>query len=248
MTHDTGRFVWFEMLTDDEEAIKRFYLELLPWKVEAMPMPEGAYSMIKAGETPVAGFAPLPRPGVSPHWVAYLSVDDVDAAARAVVAAGGDTLMDPIDIPGVGRAQPVKDDQGAAFFLFRAAEGDPEPAAGPGAFHWNELWTPDPDKAARFFEKALGFSSRETEMPAGTYIVLTKGGKDRGGILRAPDAAAPTRWVPYVEVADADAALARAKRGGATLLGEPIEVPEVGRFGLVADPQGGTLGLIAPQR
>lgn len=247
MSKDSGRFVWFELLSDAAAEAARFYTEVVPWTVEAMPMPGGDYSMIKAGDAGVGGFAPLPAPGVSPHWVSYLAVEDVDAAVAAVKKAGGKVLMDAIDVPGVGRMQPVKDPAGGAFFVFRGeGDGDDEAATGPGTFHWNELWTRDPAKTVTFYEKVFGFTHSEMEMPEGTYFVLEHGGVPRAGVMAAPDPRAPVQWVPYVEVADTDAATKRATRGGATLLGELADVPDVGRIGLIRDPFGGTLGLIKP--
>jgi hypothetical protein len=247
MSKNTGRFVWFELFSDAATEAARFYAEVLPWTVEAMPMPGGDYSMIKAGDAGVGGFAPLPAPGVSPHWVSYLAVEDVDAAVAAVKKAGGKVLMDAIDVPGVGRMQPVKDPAGGAFFVFRGEGEESGPTTtGPGTFHWNELWTRDPAKTVTFYEKVFGFTHSEMEMPEGTYFVLEHGGVPRAGVMAAPDPRAPVQWVPYVEVADTDAAAQRATRGGATLLGELADVPDVGRIGLIRDPFGGTLGLIKP--
>jgi hypothetical protein len=250
MSDANTRFVWFEHLSDKRAEARRFYGEVLPWEVEDARLFHGGgdepYPMIKAGETPVGGFAPLPKAGVPPHWVGYLSVKDVDAAAKKIVAGGGKALMDAFDVPQVGRMQPVADPQGGALFLFKSAEGDSPKASGPGTFHWNELWADDPAAAAKFYAGTLGLETETMDMPDGAYHLLKSGDAAVAGIMKKPDAAIPTHWLPYIEVADADAAIKRARRNGAELSGEILEVPGVGRFGIIRDPVGASIGLIKP--
>lgn len=246
MGYDHGRFVWHEIITKDAEQAKAFYTELLGWKVEEIDMGEFVYPMLKAGEAPVCGVAPPPMEGVPTHWVSYLSVEDVDAAAKKVVANGGEALMDAMDIPTVGRMQPVKDPSGGAFFLFKSASEDGEAATGPGTFHWNELATDDPEAAVAFYEKTFGYTHETMEMPDGTYFVLKNGDTMRAGVMKNPVPNAPTHWTRYVAVDDCDAAVKRATSSGGKLLGEVMDVPGVGRFAHVQDPGGAALGVIKP--
>jgi predicted enzyme related to lactoylglutathione lyase len=78
----------------------------------------------------------------------------------------------------------------------------------------------------------------------GSYYVLESGGKPRAGILAPPMPQAPHAWLPYVAVANADATSEKAKRLGATTLVPPTSVPGVGRFTIVADPQGAAIGIL----
>lgn len=248
MTYDYGRFVWFEHLSNDEARAAGFYGETVGWKTQSMPMPQGAYTMIVAGENTIAGYSKPPKDGIPPHWVSYVSVEDVDATAKKVIANGGKALMDAFDIPGVGRMQPVADPFGAAFFLFHGAEGDRPAAEGAGAFHWNELMTTEPEKAVDFYEKVLGYTHETMEMPEGTYFVLKNGDAMRGGVMKKPMAEAPNTWFQYVTVDDCDAAVERAKKNGGTPLGEPMDVPGVGRFAHLKDPVGAAIGVITPAK
>ncbi len=176
MSYDHGRFVWFELVAGDHAKAKAFYPELLGWKLDPMKMPDGSsYPLLKAGGTPFGGLRDLPREGVPPHWVSYVSVADVDTTAKKVVAEGGKTLMDAISVPTVGRMQPVADPEGSVFMLFHAESGDPEATQGAGAFHWNELWAKDPKAVAAFYEKVLGYQHSVMEMPSGEYLVLKSG-------------------------------------------------------------------------
>ena len=110
-----GSFVWNELVTNDVERAKAFYEKTLGWKVERMDGEYGTYWMAKAGDTPVAGIMDAKMSPVkdSPHWLAYLEVDDIDRRVREVAANGGKILREPFDVPGIGRIAMVADATGA---------------------------------------------------------------------------------------------------------------------------------------
>ncbi len=245
MSYEHGRFVWFELVTKDTDRAKSFYPETLPWRIEPTKMQAGPdYLMIYAGEAGVGGVM-SPQGDVPTAWVSYVSVRDVDAAAKKVVAAGGATHMDAFDAPGVGRMQPVSDAQGGMFCLFKGETGDPPRVDGPGSLHWNELWTQDPKASLAFYEKVLGYTQEEMNMPNGKYYVFKDGDQMRAGMLQAPSSDIPTMWLQYITVDDCDETLARAKKNGATVIAEPMDA-EPGRFAILRDPLGGMIGVIKP--
>ena len=97
-----GDFSWCELLTYDVDSAKKFYAELLGWTMEDQPMPEGAghYTILKTDGRPVGGIMKMPPQvpaGTPPHWGAYVTVDDVDAAAARVQELGGRILVPPTD-------------------------------------------------------------------------------------------------------------------------------------------------------
>lgn len=246
MTIDAGRFTWFEQLSKDPSAAARFYGETLSWKTENVPMGGSSYTMLKVGDEGVGGLSNLPQGLDTPHWISYVSVEDVTTTARRVVANGGKALMDAFDIPGVGKMQPVADPQGAAFFLFRSAEGDKAAVKGAGSFHWNELWCNDAKAAAEFYAKVLDYTFTTMDTPTGAYYVLAQGEKQRGGIMTSPVAGIGAHWLPYVDVQDLDGALARVVRNKGSVEGEAMQMPGIGRFAFIRDAQGARLGLITP--
>src|SRR5436305_4299544 len=89
------------------------------------------------------------------HWIATVSVEDVDAAASAAVANGGRVIEVPADLPGVGRRARIADPQGAELGLLTDARGDkPDTLTTPeGGWLWNELHTTEPAQALSFYEK-----------------------------------------------------------------------------------------------
>ncbi len=242
--HIDGKFVWFELVTSDVGAAKGFYGELLGWTTEGMP--GGEYTIVNNAGVGQAGITE-PRMGEPAHWHSYVSVPDVDAAAKRAVKAGGKVLVEPFDVPTVGRMAAIQDPQGAVLSLFRAEQGDPADVATKpiGGFYWNELWTRD-DRAARaFYAEVVGFEFRDVDMgPMGTYHVAHASGADRGGLMRSPDAKAPPMWLPYVKVDDCDRTVARAQKLGATVLAPASDVPEIGRFSVLKDPTGAVIAVM----
>jgi predicted enzyme related to lactoylglutathione lyase len=244
MTHLNGKFVWFELVSRDAKKAQAFYGEVFGWKVESYPMGTFTYEMIKAGDGTVGGYATLTEG--KPHWLAHVSVADVDQAAKAAVAGGGKAIAPAQDIPNVGRMQRIADPFGAELSLYRSASGDAADApAKDGEFYWNELHTTEPAKSLAFYEKVVGYTHEDMTMGPSTYHVINAAGAARGGIM-ASNMGEPTSWLPYVQVADTDATLARAKRNGATELVPTTDIPGIGRFAVIADPVGAAIAFIKP--
>ncbi len=248
-----GKFVWFELVSNDAKKAQLFYGDVLGWKTQAFPMGDFTYEMILTGDTAdtmIGGYAPSKNERQPSHWISYVSVEDVDATVKAAVANGGKVVEAPFDLPGVGRKAGIADPQGAELHLLKNTAGDrPDvPAAAPGQFFWNELHTSDPTKALAFYEKVLGFSHRAMDMgPGGTYHILSRGGVDRGGVTSHLPPGVPPHWLPYVAVADTDATIARARKLGAKIPMAPEDIPGVGRFGVIEDPTGALLAIMKPQ-
>lgn len=112
-----------------------------------------------------------------------------------------------------------------------------------GDFIWYELLTSDPDAAAGFYGAVVGWEARDAEMGGDMpYSLLSAGGTDVAGLMKLPaDAAAhgmrPT-WLGYVGVDDVDETAKRIARAGGAIHMPPADIPGVGRFAMVADPQG----------
>lgn len=112
-------FCWNELLTRDTGKSKDFLTKLLGWSGEDQDMGGTTYTVFKNKEgNMVAGMMHMP-PNVPaeapPHWLGYVSVEDVDAAAKKVAELGGRVLHEPTDIPTVGRFSVISDPTGAVF-------------------------------------------------------------------------------------------------------------------------------------
>ena len=117
----------------------------------------------------------------------------------------------------------------------------------PGAFSWCELATPDPAKAADFYGKLLGWNFDAMEMAHGdTYRVAKVGEAAIGGIMAPPPGApAMAFWSCYVTVADTDATARQCSEMGGKVMVPPTDIPTVGRFAVLQDPQGAMFCVIA---
>ena len=113
-----GTFGWNELATTDSNASKSFYTSLMGWTTEEMPMPQGdVYTVFKIGDRPAGGMMTMAGPdfeGVPPHWMGYLTVEDVDATCARCAELGGAVRMGPFDVEGVGRFAVITDPSGAA--------------------------------------------------------------------------------------------------------------------------------------
>ena len=124
----TGEFSWNELISNDTAGAKAFYTSLFGWQTEAF---QGGtdYTLFKQGENMVGGLLQCPKPGVPSHWLPYVTVDDVDATAAQAKSLGAQVVMEPFDVPTVGRIAVLVDPQGAAMGLFKPRGQEPPPAS-----------------------------------------------------------------------------------------------------------------------
>lgn len=115
-----------------------------------------------------------------------------------------------------------------------------------GMFSWNELTTSNVNAAKSFYSELLGWSLNDIESPAGSYTMISVADKEIGGIMATPaeSAGMPSAWTPYVTVDDVDARSKQAERLGGKVLVPATDIPEVGRFAVIQDPQGAMINLI----
>jgi predicted enzyme related to lactoylglutathione lyase len=117
-------------------------------------------------------------------------------------------------------------------------------------FVWYDLMTNDADAATKFYTAVVGWDAVPSPDPDMPYTLLMANGLRAAGLMAIPPEAAARgvapMWMGYVGVADADAATASVVKGGGRVLREPDDIPGVGRFSVVADPQGVAFQLFAP--
>lgn len=119
-----------------------------------------------------------------------------------------------------------------------------------GAFSWCDLMTTDVVAAKAFYASLFGWDMEDMAMPDMTYTVVKAGGKGVGGITAMPPDAQgmPPMWGVYVTVSDVDATARTAEQLGAKLLVPPQDIPDVGRFCVIQDPQGAVISAITYKR
>lgn len=117
----SGTFCWNELATKDLGAAKKFYTELLGWRLEGSQAAGMEYNEIVVGNEHIGGMYQLTaeRGDAPSHWMAYVAVDDVDAKAKLAEELGGKVCVPPSDIPNVGRFCVITDPTGATLSLVR---------------------------------------------------------------------------------------------------------------------------------
>ncbi len=114
-------------------------------------------------------------------------------------------------------------------------------------FVWYELMTTDLAGAEKFYRDVIGWDAQDSGMPGMSYTILSAGTTRIGGMMALPEAAhaagARPGWIGYVSVDDVDAKAAQLTKEGGRVCKEPADIPGVGRFAVVADPQGAVLSL-----
>jgi predicted enzyme related to lactoylglutathione lyase len=108
---------------------------------------------------------------------------------------------------------------------------------------WNELITPAPAAAIRFYSEMFGWTTEAFPKPGGDYTMFKHGEKIFGGVMAPPQPGIPPHWLNYVNVADLDAALAKATSLGAKVCMGPMDIGSAGRIAIINDPQGAGIGL-----
>ena len=116
-----------------------------------------------------------------------------------------------------------------------------------GRFIWHELVTTDPDAASDFYSKVVPWKTQDSGMPS--YTLWMAGKTQVGGLTGLPDGAeagSPPHWIVYIATPDVDATVAEAERLGGKVVKSASDIPNMGRFAVLADPQGATFAVYTP--
>lgn len=259
-----GSFIWYELLTTDPDAAARFYGRVIGWQIAARPesAPDDRdYRMIGRADGGFAGGVFGLRDehllqGVRPTWLGYLHVHDVDAATAAIVADGGKLLMPRLDLP-VGQIAMLADPLGTPFYAMNPipppgkleARSDVFDPAKPQHVRWNELASPDQQRAKDFYAKHFGFEFNEA-MPMGEmgdYCFIDHGGQRLGAVMQRPPQSPSSGWLFYFGVPSVTAARQVILDGGGEVTLEPHEVPGGEWIVVATDPQGAPFGVVGPR-
>lgn len=252
-SYEPGTPCWVELGgTPDIEASERYYRDLLGWEIPEQPNSAemGGYRRAQLNGRDVAGVSPKMQDDQPCFWATYVSVADADETLGKVRDAGGQVIVEPMDVVGLGKMAIFTDPTGAVCGIWEPGTFvGAELVNEDGTFGWNELGTRDVPAAREFYGKVFGWTVEEQEVPGmGTYHIWKDGEHVRGGMMditgMAPDEA-PANWLVYFTVPDADAAAETTKAAGGQVVNGPIDIP-VGRMAVMADPQGAFFAVMAP--
>jgi hypothetical protein len=240
-----GTPCWIDLAVDDVDKAITFYTNLFGWTAEAGDPAADGYAICTLNDHIVAGIGPRSDPAQPPLWTTYLAADDVDKIANLITEAGGEVLLDPVDVADHGRMTIGIDPMGATFGVWQAGgRTGAEIVNEPGALVWNEQVSGDLEGAKRFYGTVFGYTYDDLE--TGPYAMLKIGGTVGGGFgVHGPDAPprTPAHWRAYIEVADTDAAMHAVAELGGRVLFPPTDTP-YGRLASAADDQGAMFFVI----
>jgi len=251
--YSPGTFGWVELATTDIFKGKSFYEKLLGWQTEDVPIPDGgSYTMARLSGKDVGGmyqiFGEQKKQGVPPHWLSYILVTNADEISNKANNIGGKVIKDPFDVMDIGRMSVIKDPMGAVFAVWQAKKhkGAAVLHNVPGSFCWNELATTNTDQAGKFYCDLFGWTAKVDKMGNFQYVEFINGDRQVGGMLEIQKewGNVPTHWLVYFAVKECDQAVETAKQMGATVLRAASNIPKVGRFAVLQDPQKAVFALI----
>jgi uncharacterized protein len=250
-TYAPGTFCWADLGTPAAAAAKRFYTGLFGWSFEDRPMgPDATYTMFSLQEKPVAAlYQQEPQqPGMPPHWLSYISVDSAAEVAHRTRELGGTVLMDAFDVLDVGRMALIQDPSGGVVALWEPRRHIGAGVVGePNTLCWQELATTDVAGAGHFFGELFNWRPEVQQLGAVAYTTFMRDeGSAAGGMLQiGPDwGPVPPHWLIYFAVADCEASAERARELGASVKVPPSDIPGIGRFAVLEDPQGAAFAII----
>ena len=247
-----GTFCWVELGTTDGEAAKKFYTELFGWSFTDHPMgPSGVYTMLTLNGKDVAALYQMPPEmtshGVPPHWMSYVSVTSADESSEKAKSLGATLMKEAFDVFDVGRMAVIQDPNGAVFSVWQANR---HKGAGivnqPGSLCWNELATTDTAKGRDFYTNLFGWEGNVMPFGPIEYTMFVNGGRPAGGMFGiTPEMGnIPPHWLAYFAVDDCDARTQKAADLGANILKPADDIPGIGRFSILQDPQGAVFAII----
>jgi len=251
--HEPGSFSWVELATPDPGAAKRFYTSLFDWSFVDTPTgPDQVYTRLQLRGKDVGALMEQPKEqraqGVPPNWGSYVTVESADKSAARAKELGGKVLLDPFDVFEYGRMAVIQDPQGAVFSIW-----EPRQHIGvqvhdePQSLCWNELYTRDTEGSAKFYTGLFGWRAKTDP---GGYTEWQVGERATGGMIAIDPqwGPVPPHWLPYFAVTDCDATVRRTTDLGGRTMMPARDIPNVGRFAILMDPQGAAFAIIKLER
>jgi predicted enzyme related to lactoylglutathione lyase len=244
-SYEPGTPSWVDLATPDPAAAKQFYGQLFGWQAEDAGPPEetGGYAMFTLRGKNVAGVSPLMNDDQPAVWSTYVATDDADAVVARAKDAGGQAIVEPMDVMDAGRMAFVMHPAGGAIGVWQAGRHTgAELVNEPGTFAWSQLHTRDQDGAAGFLGAVFGW----TRGNFGGIPVLNVAERGVASMMDMPPGTpdqVPAYWMAIFASADPDGTAAKAKDLGGQAIVEPFDIPNIGRFTVLADPQGVAFGV-----
>ena len=250
-----GSPCWADLWTSDVEGSRKFYGDVFGWEAQE-PSPEfGGYFMFTRNGIPIAGgMGDMGDMPANNAWKVYLTTDDINKTVETAEAEGAQIISPPMPVADLGIQAVLVDPTGAHL-------GAWQPGSFPGftvvnehgAPSWFELHTRDYAAAVAFYRTVFRWNTNvggDSDEFRYTTMRDPRGEGELAGIMDAtawlPEGV-PAHWSIYWEVDDADAAMAKVKALGGSVVMDALDTP-YGRLATAADPAGAQFKLRTPNR
>ncbi|MFI5616185.1 VOC family protein [Streptomyces sp. NPDC051567] len=250
-----GAPCWMDAMFTDLEGAKEFYGYVLGWTFGESSTEYGEYTQAYSDGKAVAAIVP-PMPGADAQsaWCLYFASPDAAATAEKIKSAGGELLMEPMQVGVFGTMAIAKEPSGAVFGVWQPGDHKGfEKTGEPVSFAWAELCTRDAATVDAFLPQVFPYRARQMETPGpdgeGMDFKIFSLGEGESPVLGRmtmgeefpPEI--PAYIQVYFAVPDCDEAVSRARRRGGMLHFGPMDSP-FGRFAALTDPQGAAFAVI----
>jgi len=228
MEHAPGSFCWIELATTDGPGAKKFYTELFGWEAQDSPIgPDMVYTMLKLNGKDVGALFQKGEmmKDVPTHWASYVSVNSADETVAKAKSLGGTIRQEAFDVMDVGRMAVITDPTSATFCI----------------------WEPKKHKGIGVKGETNSFGWKtKTDSGATPYTEIINGEEHIGGIMQIQPhmGPMPPNWGIYIAVDDCDGTAQKATSLGGRQYVPPTDIPKVGRFAVLSDPQGAVFSII----
>jgi uncharacterized protein len=247
-----GAPCWNDLYTSDPDRAEEFYGRVLGWTAERLGEEYGGYVLFRRNDAMIAGMMRTDGATGQPDtWTTYLATADAKATTEAAVAAGGQVLLEPMQVMQLGTMGMLADPGGAVVGLWEPAAHQGFGLVGEaGAPVWHELHTRDYARVLEFYRAALGWRTVPmSDTDEFRYTTMEDENGSHAGVMDArgflPEGV-PSNWQVYFGAQDVDATLAMVVELGGSVL-QPAEDSPYGRLAQVADPTGAVFKLASLQ-
>ncbi|MBP6217267.1 MAG: VOC family protein [Oligoflexales bacterium] len=251
-------FCWVELMTSHHKGVKNFYGSFLNWTFHEEELPDQRlFTMISSKDAPIGGLFDISEElrnlKLSPRWLSYVRIQNLDQSLAAVQALGGEIVRGPLSIPNAGRMAWVEDPVHSLFALWEAQDSygsllDQRAVYAPG---WRELITAEEDLASPFYETVFGWEARQTSIEwDGTKIPYTcffLEDRPIAGLMKPSKEMTSSHplWLVHFNVPDCNKTVEICKKNGGTLVSPVTYFPKRGQIATLRDPYGAVFAVSA---
>ena len=246
-------FCWAELRAADWRIAKPFYCALFGWEFDDTRGANGDYytNFNKQGDV-IAGMYEMGESKKASReqsvWQAYVAVSDVDTTLAKAQALGGGILRGPFDIAEAGRMAVISDPGGAQLTIWQAKQHiGSRRAFEANTPYWHELACRHRDVKEAFYTQLFDWHAIHQNVEGIDYVIFSNDEHALAGMVEMTDAwgsKTPPHWMMYFAVLDCDAVAKKAAGLGAKVCVPPKDIPEVGRYAVICDPQGAFFSII----